>query len=496
MASRKFWSGRVLIGTVAAIVLVAMTSVPSMVSAAPAKKYSLTVAPTTATAGQPTTFTVTMTNVTPPGTNSNPSSFYVTVPFPISGDIDLPETDVEALAGSTNANLSATVDIDPSNASRILVKSLDAVNKGQFVKLTFTATPATCDPSNYDWVTGDSVTGSVKVTNGASLNGDTFTPNAASETVTTTVSCAPPVLSVTKTADEPSIAAGDTIGYTITVANSAGGPATGVNLTDVLPTDAGLSWSIDAGTGAGCSISTVPVTLSCPIGNMAAGTSFAVGISSDTTQATVADSPVQNTASVTATNVTPAPAPAEASVAVFTDAITCEENDPDSEGVTQGGNGTPLTTIERFDNADGSTCVPIPFNQDSSADDEQQICETGTNFSQCILLEKDLLGQVEAQFLWTVVWTPEPGEYPAGPTEFDFGTGVFRPLQGCEADGDDVEGPGEPKLPELPFTADPDDLDALDPWCVVSSSSELNVITGEMTVKETYYGKGDPTGRR
>ncbi|HEX5901845.1 MAG TPA: DUF11 domain-containing protein [Actinomycetota bacterium] len=492
MASRKFWSGRVLIGTVAAIVLVAVTSVPSMVSAAPAKKYALTVSPTTATVGQATIVTVTMTNETPPGTNSNPSSFYVTVPFPISGGIDLPETDAEALAGSTNANLSATVDIDPSNPSRILVRSLDAVKKAQFVKLTFTVTPASCTPSDYLWVTNNF--NLVKVTNGAALNGDTFAPTDGSLNTKTTVSCGPPALSVSKTADASGVAAGSPAGFTITATNSGGAPATGVTLIDVLPTDAGLSWGIDGGTGAGfCSITNG--TLSCNFGNMAANTSLTVHISSPTTPDTVADSPVQNTASISATNVTPDPASAAASVTVFTDAITCEDNG--EGGVTQGGEGTPLTTLERFNNADdpeGDDCVPIPFNQDS--DNGEEICATGTFATQCILLEKDLLGQVQAQFLWTVEWTPEAGEYPAHPTQFDFGTGVFRNLQRCEEDGPDVEGPGEPVLPELPLTADPNDGDALDPWCIVNSSSELDLVTGEMKVKELYYGKGDPTGRR
>jgi uncharacterized repeat protein (TIGR01451 family) len=493
MATRIASRRRVFIGTVAAIVLVAITSVPSMVSAAPQKRYSLTVSPTTATVGQPTTFTVTMTNVTPPGTNSNPSSFYVTVPFDISGPIELPETDAEALAGSTNANLSATVDIDPSNSSRILVRSLDAVKKAQFVKLTFTATPASCTPSDYDWVTGDPVTGSVKVTNGASLNGDSFAPNQDSETVTTTVSCGPPALSVTKTADATGVTAGDTIGYTIEVTNSGGGSATGVTLTDTLPTDAGLNWSIDsANSSPGFSITAG--VLGFGPADLTAGASVHVHITSPTTAATVADSPVDNTASITATNVTPDPASASASVAVFTDSITCEENGQD--GITQGGGETPLTTIERFDNADGSECVPIPFNQDSSAGDAGQICATGEFATQCILLEKDVLDQEEAQFLWTVVWTPEDAEYAVHPTEFDFGTGVFRPLQRCLMDGPDVEGPGDPVLPELPPTAAPGDGDATDPWCVVNSSSELDVVTGKMTVTETYYGKGDPTGRR
>jgi uncharacterized repeat protein (TIGR01451 family) len=484
MSASIAWRGRVLIGTVAAIVLVAVTSVPSMVSAAPVKKYSLEVSSSpSATVGVPTEFTVTMTNVTPPGTNSNPSSFYVTVPFPLSEDgITLPS---DPLEGSTNPNLSATVDIDSSNASRILVRSLNAVKKNQSVKLTFTATPSSCAESPYGWVDYPEEDLD-KVTNGASLNGDTFEPHSLD--VETAVSCGSPALSVTKTADEPSsVAAGSTIGFTIVVTNSGAGSATGVSLTDELPTDDGLDWTIDDGTGPGCSISaTLPLTLSCPIGNLAAGTSFTVGISSLTTADTVADSPVDNTATITAGNVTPDPASAGASVTVFTDAITCDENNGEGEegGVTQGGDGTPLTTLERFDNADGSTCVPIPFNQDS--DNGEEICDIGTFATQCILLQKDLLGQEEAQFMWTVVWTPEEGEYPVHPTQFDFGDG-FVDLQRCLEDGDDVEGEGEPKLPELPSS---------DPWCIVDSSSTLNVLTGKMEVTERYYGKGDPTGRR
>jgi uncharacterized repeat protein (TIGR01451 family) len=464
-----------------AVGLVAITSMPSMVSAAPAKRYLLAVSPATATVGVPTTFTVTMTNVTPPGTNSNPSSFYVTVPFPISGGITLPETDLEALAGSTNGeNLSATVEVDPSNPSRILVKSLDSVQKNEFVKLTFTATPASCTGSPYNWIgSGDSL---VKVTNGASLNGDSFAPSSTN--VTTSVSCGPPALSVTKTADATGVAKGDTIGYTIEVTNSGGESATGVTLTDTLPTDAGLNWSIDsANSSPGFSIT--DGVLGFGPADLAAGASVHVHITSPTSTETVADSPVVNTATITATNVTPNPASAEASVTVstvFTDAITCDEsvagpNEP----------GTPLMTLVRLDNADGSPCDPIPINLDSSSGGEQ-VCDTGQNATQCILLEKDLLGQEEAQFMWTVTWTPEEGEYPVHPTEFDFPNDEegFRPLQRCLADND-VEGDPGFGLPELP---------SADPWCVVNSESILDIESGLVTVTETYYGKGDPTGRR
>ena len=400
MAAHISWKRRVLFAIVAATVLVAITAVPSMVGAAPAKKYALAVSPTTATVGQPTTVTVTMTNETPPGTNSNFSSFYVTVPFSITGAIVFPPN---PLAGSTNPNLSATVGVDPSNPRRILVRSLDAVNKAQFVKLTFTATPASCTPSDNFWVTGDSV----KVANGGSLNGDTFSPTTASTTVKTTVSCGPPALSVTKTADEENVVAPNPIGYTITVNSSGGGAATGVSLTDVLPTDAGLSWSID--TGAGCSITTG--TLSCNIGDMASGSSFTVHISSPTTQDTVADSPVQNTASVTATNVTPAPAPASASIDVFATTIACGT----TESASGGGTEVNVTLVNN------TGCTPKNATITATAEDpvfqhKIEILASGSG------------GQVT--FLVESTWAPE--SIPAGqPTPLTTVSPACAPGEGC-----------------------------------------------------------------
>jgi uncharacterized repeat protein (TIGR01451 family) len=411
MAVSISWKRRVLFAIVAATVLVAITLVPSVVGAAPAKKYALTVSPTTATVGLPTTVTVTVTNETPPGTNSNFSSFYVTVPFLITGAIEFPPT---PLAGSTNPNLSATVGVDPSNSRRILVKSLDAVNKGQLVKLTFTATPASCTPSNYLWVTGDSV----KVANGASLNGDTFSPTTASTTVQTTVACGPPALSVTKTADAENVVAPNPIGYTITVNSSGGGAATGVTLTDALPTDAGLSWSVNGGTGAAlCSIT--GGTLSCNFGDMANGSSFTVHISSPTTEATVADSPVQNTASVTATNVTPAPAPASASIDVFATTIVCGG----TESASGGGTDVNVTLV------DNPGCTPKNATITATAEDpvfqhKIEILASGSG------------GQVT--FLVESTWAPE--SIPAGqPTPLTTVSPACAPGEGCALTSTETE---------------------------------------------------------
>ncbi len=109
-------------------------------------------------------------------------------------------------------------------------------------------------------------------------------------------------IAITKVADAPSVSAGDPIGFTITVNSNGPGAAKGVTLTDTLPTDAGTSWSVDGGTGAAKCPAPVAGVLSCDFGTMASGASYTVHLTSPTTKATVADSPVSNTAAVTTTN--------------------------------------------------------------------------------------------------------------------------------------------------------------------------------------------------
>jgi uncharacterized repeat protein (TIGR01451 family) len=108
-------------------------------------------------------------------------------------------------------------------------------------------------------------------------------------------------IDIAKEADDASVSAGDTIGFTITVTSKGPGEAKGVVVTDTLPTDAGTSWTIDGGSAAGsCSIAAGKVT--CDLGDLPNDAVRTVHISSPTTKATVADSPVYNEASVTTTN--------------------------------------------------------------------------------------------------------------------------------------------------------------------------------------------------
>lgn len=152
---------------------------------------------------------------------------------------------------------------------------------------------------------------------------------------------------------------------------------------------------------------------------------------------------------------------------------------------TQGGTGgTPLNSLERLNNTTPG-CVPIPYNLESSITN----CTLGLN--QCVLLQKDLLGQ-NAQFFWTVTWAPESGQYMETETEFDFGFG-FQKLQLCLADDDDAD-----TFPELPPKAadSPAGSPDPDPWCVVNTATNLNAATGLVTVTEKYFGSGDPGGAR
>jgi uncharacterized repeat protein (TIGR01451 family) len=115
--------------------------------------------------------------------------------------------------------------------------------------------------------------------------------------VTITVNCAS--LEITKSADASIVNAGDTIGYTITVHNAGAGTAKGVTVSDTLPTNDGLSWSIDGGTGANqCSIANGVLT--CNFGDMASGATKTVHISSPTTYDTCGQ--VVNAASAATTN--------------------------------------------------------------------------------------------------------------------------------------------------------------------------------------------------
>ncbi|TMK36025.1 MAG: DUF11 domain-containing protein [Actinobacteria bacterium] len=118
----------------------------------------------------------------------------------------------------------------------------------------------------------------------------------------TTVDC--PDVFVTKTADAPLVEGGDAIGFLITVGNNGPGTANGVTLTDTLPTNGGLDWTIDLidglapGAQPPCSIDAG--VLSCNFGSLAEGASHTVHVTSPTDGTSCGA--VNNTATVDALN--------------------------------------------------------------------------------------------------------------------------------------------------------------------------------------------------
>jgi len=111
------------------------------------------------------------------------------------------------------------------------------------------------------------------------------------------VNCAE--ISVTKTADATPVNATDSVGFTITAKNNGVGTAKDVQVTDTLPTNAGLTWVIDsANSDSGCTISSG--TLTCNWGDFVQNASKKVHLTSVTTVATCGT--INNTASVSTTN--------------------------------------------------------------------------------------------------------------------------------------------------------------------------------------------------
>src|SRR5205823_1183381 len=191
----------------------------------------------------------------------------------------------------------------PSNAG--LAWSIDAQDGGWSIvsgHLSYGPTFLLAGASSHVHVTSPTTaqdcTTIFNTASGSSTNEPSGSLGDNSSSASVTVLCAS--IDIAKTADDPSVSAGDPIGFAITVTNSGAGTARNVTVSDPLPTDAGLSWSIDSSTEPSCAIAAG--VLSCGPVDLAPGASFTVHITSGTTSATAADSPVDNTANVTTTN--------------------------------------------------------------------------------------------------------------------------------------------------------------------------------------------------
>ncbi len=110
----------------------------------------------------------------------------------------------------------------------------------------------------------------------------------------------PAEIKLTKTADDGSVSAGEPIGFTLTILSKGPGSAHGVKVSDTLPADGGLDWSIESMTGA-WSIDSGVLSFGGANGvTMAKDDSYSVHVVSPTTKATCGV--VDNTGDATTTN--------------------------------------------------------------------------------------------------------------------------------------------------------------------------------------------------
>jgi uncharacterized repeat protein (TIGR01451 family) len=175
--------------------------------------------------------------------------------------------------------------------------------------------------------------------------------NAPNASDSASITCEKPSLSVTKTADNATVNAGDPIGFTITVANGGPGVAKGVTLADPLPAGTTIAgWKLDSNSGsATCAITGAigSQTLNCSAVDLASGASYVLHVSAATSFANCTK--YDNTATASATNAPDATDSASISclgpglnVIKTADATTVNAGDPVgfTIAVSNGGPGT------------------------------------------------------------------------------------------------------------------------------------------------------------
>ena len=134
------------------------------------------------------------------------------------------------------------------------------------------------------------------VTNLATVSSDDLDPNPNNNQASATVDVQPLVdLELTKVASNPAPPVGGQVSYTLSLVNSGPSPATGVTITDPLPS--GLRF-VSATSGQG-SCGASGQTVVCHLGTLAAGGAALVSITADVAPST-AGTTVQNTATASA----------------------------------------------------------------------------------------------------------------------------------------------------------------------------------------------------
>ena len=133
-------------------------------------------------------------------------------------------------------------------------------------------------------------------------SGSKYLASSHTNKTTECVQVIPAEIDLIKTADKASVSAGEPIGFTLTIKSKGPGSAFGVKVSDTLPTDAGLDWTLDAANTTGTwDLSGGVLSFGGANGvTMTQGAEFSAHITSPTTKATCGV--VNNTGNATTTN--------------------------------------------------------------------------------------------------------------------------------------------------------------------------------------------------
>ncbi|HSP17686.1 MAG TPA: hypothetical protein VLV78_23275 [Thermoanaerobaculia bacterium] len=142
-------------------------------------------------------------------------------------------------------------------------------------------------------------TGSAGVSNTATVSSATNDINVANNSATATAAVNAADVSIAKTVSAPLPFGGQSVTYTLAVANAGPAPATGVTVTDPLPAGTTFVSATPAGMCTGTS------TLTCSVGTLASGASATITI---VVTAPLAAGSITNTATVSAAEPDPNPA--------------------------------------------------------------------------------------------------------------------------------------------------------------------------------------------
>jgi uncharacterized repeat protein (TIGR01451 family) len=204
--------------------------------------------------------------------------------------------------------------------------------------------------------------------NTVTLNANADVPQLTAS-ATTTVLC--PHIQIVKTADAAQVNVGSPVGFTLTVFNDGLGDAHGVTLSDTLPTNAGLDWSV-ASQGAGwddtCAIAAGKLTcgpVTVPHGTTQTASTFTVHITSPTTGATGGDCPetgvINNTGAVTTSNDGNGSSSASTCVQAMVDLSITKSGSPASQTLGDGNITWTMVVTNNGPSADTGVKITDPM---------------------------------------------------------------------------------------------------------------------------------------